>query len=322
MNGPALSQTDAQLKGATTETTGTDKERTRPVNPLQGIAWMLVTMFMFSCINATAKSLAQSLPVIEVVWARYFFQMLLLILFLRHRLPKVIATGKLKLQIARSLLLLITTLLFFTGLSKIPMADATSVMFVAPILVTVLSLPILGERVGMRRWIGVLIGFLGAMIIIRPGMGMVQPAILFPLGAACFHSLYQLSTRFLSRTDSTLTTLIYSASTGSIIMTITVPFFWVTPSPSETALMVIIGLFAALGHYCLIKAFEAAPPAIVAPFSYTNLLWATLFGFVLFSDLPDAWTIIGALIIAGSGLYIFHRERTHGDLDTPLEKTI
>jgi len=269
-------------------------------------------MFMFSCINAVAKVLTQSLPVVEVVWARYFFQMLLLMLLQRHRLPGIAVTGKLKLQIARSLLLLATTVLFFSGLASIPMADATSVMFVAPILVTALSLPVLGERIGPRRWVGVTIGFIGALIIIRPGQGVMQPAILLPLGAACFHALYQLSTRVLSRSDSTMTTLVYSASTGAVIMSIVVPFSWVMPSPIEMILMAVIGVFATLGHFFLIKAFEVASPAIVAPFYYTNLLWATLFGYILFSDLPDAWTVTGALIIAASGLYIFHRERTRG----------
>ena len=290
-------------------------------NPLRGIAWMLATMVMFSCINATAKTLTQTLPVVEVVWARYFFQMLLLVLFLGRRLPSIAATGKLKLQITRSLLLLSTTALFFTGLASIPMADATSVMFVAPILVTALSLPLLGERVGPRRWVGVAIGFLGAMIIIRPGLGVAQTAILFPLAAACIHSLYQISTRFLSRTDSTMTTLFYSASTGAVIMTIAVPFYWVTPSIFEMALMVAIGLFATFGHYCLIRAFEDASPAIVSPFQYTNLLWATLLGYILFSDLPDMWTITGALIIASSGLYIFHREHRHGRTETTMDQT-
>ena len=290
-------------------------------NPLRGIAWMLATMVMFSCINATAKTLTQSLPVIEVVWARYFFQMLILVLFLGRRLPSVAVTGKLKLQVARSLLLLSTTALFFTGLASIPMADATSVMFVAPILVTALSLPLLGERVGPRRWVGVAIGFIGAMVIIRPGLGVAQTAILFPLAAACIHSLYQISTRFLSRTDSTMTTLVYSASTGAVIMTLVVPFYWVTPNLSQMVLMVAIGFFATLGHYCLIRAFEAAPPAIVSPFQYTNLLWATLLGYILFSDLPDMWTIIGALIIASSGLYIFHREHKHGRTETTMDQT-
>ena len=290
-------------------------------NPLRGIGWMLATMFMFSCINATAKVLIQTLPVVEVVWARYFFQMLLLLLFLRSRIASIAVTGKLKLQFGRSLLLLSTTLLFFFALASIPMAEATAVMFVAPILVTALSLPVLGERVGPRRWVGVGVGFLGALIIIRPGLDVAHPAILFVLGAAAFHSLYQLSTRFLSRTDGTLTTLFYSASTGAIIMTIAVPFFWVMPSPVELALMVLLGLFATFGHFCLIKAFEAAPPAIVSPFHYTNLLWSTMFGYILFTDLPDMWTIIGALIIAGSGLYIFHRERTRGTPETTVEQS-
>jgi len=277
----------------------------------RGILWMLATVLMFASINATAKILTQTYPVMQVVWARYFFQMLLLLLFLGPRLPRVIVTAKLRLQLIRSLLLLGTTILFFTGLKEIQIAEATAIMYVAPILVTALSMPLLGEFVGPRRWIGVAFGFIGAVIIIRPGSGMANGMALLPLGAACLHALYQISTRHLSHSDGAMTTLAYTASTGAILMTVALPFFWVPPEPKDWALMVALGLFATLGHFCMIKAYEAANAATVAPFAYANLLWATLFGYILFSDLPDMWTIGGASVIITSGLYIYHREHMH-----------
>jgi drug/metabolite transporter (DMT)-like permease len=220
----------------------------------------------------------------------------------------MLATNRLLLQIVRSLLLLCTSVLFFFGLSKLALADISSIMFVAPILVTILSMPLLGERAGPRRWAGIIIGFLGAIIIIRPGYGMIQYTALFPLGAACLYALYQISTRFLGRTDNAMTTLLYTASSGTTILTSLVPLYWKTPDTEGWMMMALLGVTSNLGHFSLIKAYEHAPAPTVVPFTYANLLWMTLFGYILFSDLPDLWTISGACIVAGSGLYIFHRE--------------
>ena len=167
-------------------------------------------------------------------------------------------------------------------------------MFVAPILVTILSMPLLGERAGPRRWAGIIIGFLGATIIIRPGYGMIQYTALFPLGAACLYALYQISTRFLGRTDNAMTTLLYTASSGTTILTSLVPLYWKTPDTEGWLMMVLLGVTSNLGHFSMIKAYEHAPAPTVVPFTYANLLWMTLFGYILFSDLPDLWTISGA----------------------------
>jgi len=285
----------------------------------RGILWMLATVLMFACINATAKLLTQSYPVWQVVWARYAFQFLLIAVYLGPRLGKVAATGRLRLQLIRSLLLFGTTILFFTGLSLVPLADATAIMFVAPILVTALSMPLLGEHVGPRRWAGVAIGFLGALIVIRPGFGLAQSAALLPLGAACFHAFYQISTRMLSRSDETITTLFYTATTGALIASLVAPFHWTMPDAAGWSMMAALGLFATLGHFCLIKAFTSAPAATVSPFGYVNLLWATLFGYLLFAHLPDPWTLTGAAIIILSGLYIYRRERAKGAANRQAE---
>lgn len=270
---------------------------------------MLLTALLFVSMDALAKQLSQVYPVAQVVWARYLFHVLLMALFLGRRLPATLRTGRLGLQLLRSLFLLAATALFFTAISLMPLAETSAIMFVAPILVTALSLPLLGERVGPRRWTGVLVGFTGALIIIRPGGGAVQAAALFALGGATSYALYQITTRLLSRSDPPLTTLAYSASLGALASSAAVPFFWVAPDFTGWVTMVGLGLFGGLGHFTLIKAFEAAPAATVTPFGYTSLIWATLYGFFLFGDLPDLWTVVGAAVIAGSGLYIFHREQ-------------
>ena len=187
-------------------------------------------------------------------------------------------------------------------------------MLLAPIFVTALSWPILKEYVGPRRWTGILIGFVGAMIIIRPGSGSVDTALMFPLGAAILYSLYQISTRMLRHADSVMTTLLYSALIGTVITTITVPFFWITPGLTDWALMVGLGVFGGLGHFALIKAYSVAQAATVAPFSYSNMIWSISYGYLFFGDWPDNWTLIGAGVIIASGLYIFFREQTRRKL--------
>ena len=280
-----------------------------PGDERRGIGWMLLTMALYASMNAIAKHLMLTYPVPQVVWARYAFQMLLVVLLLRGRLPRVMAARGLKLQLGRSLLLLCSTALFFSGLRVIPLADANAIMFVGPLLVTALSMPLLGERVGPRRWAGVAIGFMGALIIIRPGAAVMHEAVLLPLGAACTYALYEITTRRLSRTDRAVTTLAYSALIGALATSLAVPFVWKPPDATGWLLMAAMGTVAGSAHFALIKAFEAAPAATVSPFGYTTLIWATVYGFVLFGDLPDAWTVSGALVIVVSGLYIFRRER-------------
>lgn len=284
------------------------RAKDQPVNAKLGIFWMMGAMMMFSVTNSSAKFLMADYSVIQIVWARYFFQFVLLVLFLGPSLKNVLVTSKLQLQIVRSFLLLGTSVLFFFGLSKLALADISSIMFVAPILVTILSMPLLGERVGPRRWAGIFVGFIGATIIIRPGYGMIQLTALFPLGAACLYALYQISTRFLGRTDNAMTTLFYTASSGTIILSSLVPLYWIAPNTEGWLIMILLGVTSNLGHFSMIKAYEHAPAPIVVPFTYANLVWMTFFGYILFSDLPDLWTISGAFIVAGSGLYIFHRE--------------
>ena len=270
---------------------------------------MLFTGICFVGMDTLAKHLTQSYPVAQVVWARYVFHFLLLALVLGPRLPRTMHSQRLGLQCLRSLLMLGATGLFFTALSFIPLANATAIMFVAPIMVTALAMPLLGERVGPYRWLGVVVGFLGALIIIRPGTETMNPAAILALGAAGCFALYQIATRHLSATEAPMTTLAYTALIGVLATSALVPFVWLPPAPMHWLAMVGLGLLGGVGHFALIKAFQFAPASTVTPFGYTNLIWAVLFGYLIFGDLPDGWTVSGALVIASSGLYIVHRER-------------
>lgn len=281
-------------------------------NHRHGIYWMLLTMFMFVSMDTVAKYLTESHAVAQVVWARYLFHVALLFVWLGPRLPATLKTRRLGLQLARSLLLLLTTFFYFTGLSFMPMVDASVIMFIGPIVLTVLAALMLGERVRMRRWISVLVGFAGALIVIRPGTSTMQPAAIFPFAAACCYALYQIATRKLSGFDPPLTTLAYTALVGTALTLPVAPFFWTWPDANGWMLMVLVGLFGGLGHFCLIKSLDCAPAAVVAPFGYTSIVWSTTFGFAVFGDLPDLWTLAGGAIIISSGIYIIHRERLRG----------
>jgi len=274
-----------------------------------GIFWMVMTMAMFVSMDTCAKYLVAHYPTLQAVWGRYFFQVVILCIALAPRIPTLLKTQSLTFQLIRSLFLLGATLCFFTGLGTIQVAEASAIMFTSPLMLTAAAPFVLKEKVGIRRWMSVLVGFIGALIIIRPGQGALAEGAFWVLGAAACYACYQLSTRALSGQDSVLTTLFYSALLGAVIMSFVVPFHFVMFTPTGWGIMALAGLFGTLGHFCMIKAFSHAEASKVAPYSYTNLIWASIIGFVLFGTLPDIWTYVGAGIIIASGLYIIHRER-------------
>ena len=278
----------------------------------RGIYWMLVTTGLFTSLDATAKYLTQEYPVPQVLWARFSFHLIFVAIFLGARLSVTLRSRKLGLQLTRSLLMLVTTGMFFFAVRSLPLADVVAIMFVGPLFVTALSVPLLGDYVGPRRWTAVGIGFLGALVIVRPGSAVMQGLAILPVLAALSHALYTITTRQLANHDLPMTTLFYTAALGAVVTTAIVPFFWITPTLQGWLLMALLGLFGAGGHLTLIKALGYASPVIVAPLSYASLIWSTGIGFVLFGDVPDAMTISGAALIAASGIYVFHRERVRG----------
>lgn len=294
-------------------------------NHAAGIGWMLLTMALFVSMDTVVKYLIQDFASIQVVWARFFFHMVLISLFLHKTLLKSFISGNYRLQLLRSALLVSTTALFFTGLRTTSLSTATVIMFLSPIFVTVLAIPLLGEKVGVRRLTGVLVGFLGAVVIIHPrddnNVAAITEAVssdatnwlpetghLLIIGAALCNALYQLMTRKVRTVDGATTTLLYSAVVGVIVMSLWAPVVWKPPHAFEWMLMACVGLIGCISHFCLIRAFRHAPASLVVPFSYSSLLWATLLGYVVFSALPDRWTLLGAALIISSGLYIFYRE--------------
>ena len=262
----------------------------------------------FSFLDASAKYISRELSLWMMLWGRYLFHFLFVSLFFLRGAPgNIIYTQRIKLQILRSILLLGAGVTFWGALMFLPLADCVIIAFASPLFVTALSVPLLGENVGMHRWGAVIFGFLGVMIVLRPGLGIVHWVSILPLISAFFYANIQITTRILGRTDHAFTTLFYTSVGGLLLSSIAVLFVWVTPSWEQWLVLVWLGFLGALGHFFMIKAFEIAPASLLVPFDYTTLLWATLLGFVLFSDLPDAWTILGAVIIILSGLYLIKR---------------
>ena len=291
---------DHTLSGATPEAAPTGR----------GIPWIILATFLFVTMDAMVKALLRDgyeLP--QVIWGRYFFHVLLLTIILAPQIRTVAQSYNLKLQLTRSVLMLLTTSLFFGGLIFVPLAEASAMMLISPLLVTALAMPVLKEAVGPRRWAGVVIGILGAVIIMRPGSEFISLGILLPAAAACSYAIYQVSTRLMSQADPLLTTLFYTALVGAVITSMVAPFYWTPPTPEDWAFLVITGICGGIGHFALIKALTHSPASVISPYGYLNLIWATIYGFILFSELPDTWTIAGAAIISGSGLYVYHRER-------------
>jgi drug/metabolite transporter (DMT)-like permease len=266
---------------------------------------------LFSCLDTTGKYLNHHMDVLQVVWARYFCAFVLsVILSNPWTNPGMLRTRRPFLQIGRSVLLLTSTAVNFFALIYLQLDQALAILFATPFIVAALSVPMLGEKVGRRRWIAICVGFLGVLLVTRPGFGGIHPAAILSVISAICYSLYNIATRAVSRTDSSETSLFYTNLVGAVVMTPMLYFVWTTPkSWFIVMLMVVIGAFGALGHYLLIIAHRLAPPALLAPFIYTQLVWTSLLGFMVFADVPNEWTLAGAVVVTASGLYILYRER-------------
>jgi drug/metabolite transporter (DMT)-like permease len=281
---------------------------------LLGIALMCGALACFSCLDAMAKYLNLHMDTLQVVWARYTGAFIVAVAISNPiTRPGLMRTGRPMLQVGRSVLLLLSTLLNFMALRYLQLDEALSIVFSTPFFIAALSGPVLGEWVRWRRWMAIGVGFIGVLLVTRPGFGGIHPAALLSLVAALFYAAYNISTRMLSRTDSTETTLFYSNLVGALVMLPVVPFVWTTPSdPVVILVMVVCGAFGSVGHYLLIIAHRHAPPAVLAPFIYTQLVWAIILGYLVFADVPNRWTLAGAAVVVASGLYMLNRERKVG----------
>lgn len=282
---------------------------------LIGIGLMMIAFLLFSLLDTTAKWLNHVIPTPQTVWARYTFSVLfVLILINPGTKPGVLKTKKPVLQFWRSLFLFISTLLNFIAINYLQLSQTISIAFAAPLLVALLSGPLLGEYVSRDRLFAIIIGFIGVLVVARPGFGGIHPvAILSIIGVVCY-AMYVVMTRHLAAHDSTETTLVYSGMVGAILLTPVMFWIWQNPPDLFSALMMgALGLYAAIGHFALIRAHRFTPAYILTPFIYTQLIWMTLFGYLVFGDVPDRFTLIGGMIVIGSGLYLLMRERRQQD---------
>ncbi|MHC5348523.1 DMT family transporter [Metapseudomonas furukawaii] len=271
--------------------------------PLRGILLVVLATFLFAGHDALSKYLGGLYPVIMVVWARYLVHTLLMAgIFLPRAGLRVLRSRRPGLQVLRALSLLSTSLLFTAGLQFIPLAEATAVNFLAPVLVTALSVPLLREKVSLVQWLAVVMGFIGVLVIVHPGGELFTPAILFPLGSALGFCFYQLLTRKLAAHDSPTTSNFFAGLCNTLVMSALVPFFWQLPNWEGWLLLLALGAAGMTAHLLLTQAFRHAPPALLAPFGYCQIVFAGLLGFLVFSHTPEASTLAGIAIICLSGL--------------------
>ncbi|MGE0744716.1 MAG: DMT family transporter [Rhodospirillales bacterium] len=275
----------------------------------RGILFMVGAMLASALMDTIAKWLARDYEVAQVVWARYFFHTLtVMALFGGFRLRAIMATRRPGLQAIRSLLMLIATMAFFTALKYLPLAESVAIGYASPFFVTALSVVFLGEKVGIRRWTAIVVGFTGVLVIIRPGFADVHWAAFLPLVMASCFALYQILTRITSRVDDTRTNLFYASAAATVVLTFAMPFVWTPPDLAGWGLMVLVGVCGGMCHFLIIKGYEIAPASILSPFVYASIVWTTALGFFVFGDFPDGWAWLGTAIVIASGLYIFRRE--------------
>ncbi|OAN77132.1 hypothetical protein A8B78_14750 [Jannaschia sp. EhC01] len=269
---------------------------------------MLSAILLFSAMDAVAKLLMTRFDVAQVVWARYAGQMLVVALLLAPRLPQLIRTRNLALQLVRSAFLFAATWCFFTSLSFMEIASATAVMNIHPVLLTLGAALILREPLGPRRILGIALALTGALIIIRPGGDVMTWSSLLPLAAGFCYASYALTTRFLGRNEPILTSFLYTALIGTMAASVLVVPVWQPPAASDWGIFLGLGIVGAAGQFLLIRALTTAEAGAVAPFGYAGVVYSTIWGLVLFREVPDAATILGALVIVGAGVYVWHRE--------------
>ncbi|MCY1259656.1 Riboflavin transporter [compost metagenome] len=271
--------------------------------PFMGILLIVLATFMFASHDALSKYLSGFYSILLVVWARYIVHTLLMAaIFLPRSGLSVLRTRHPLLQSLRALCLLATSFFFVSGLQFIPLAEATAVVFLTPLLVTALSVPLLRERVSLGQWLAVSLGFVGVLIIVHPGGDLFTPAVLWPFASAVSFSCYQLLTRKLSAVDSATTSNFFAGLFNTLLVSALVPFFWQWPTAWHAVLMLALGACGMLAHLGLTQAFRYAAPALLAPFSYCQIIFAGLLGLVVFGHVPGHATLLGILVICLSGI--------------------
>ncbi len=301
----------AEPSGATPSAVAPPVDRSR-----LAIALTLTVMLAFAIMDGLTKILSQTLAIPQILWFRAIVFAILAVTLLRlgaatrDKPIREIATSRRPwLQFTRAVLLVVESGMYMVAFSLLPLADVHAVGAISPLLVVALSVPFLGETVGWRRWAAVAVGFIGVLVIVRPGVTAMHPATLLTLVAAAMWAVYQIMVRLASRVDRPETTSLWTALVGLGASTLVGAVQWVWPTPQSWALLVCVGLLGAFAHITLIAALGMTEPSLLQPFSYTLFVWAIVVGYVLFGDVPDGWTLAGASLIIASGLYAWHRER-------------
>lgn len=269
---------------------------------------MALGMFLFSAVDTGAKFLTETLHPFQIVWTRQLGLLAGAVFLIATRGRAILVTSHPRLQLLRGAVAAGSASLFIFAVSYVPLADAVAVSFVAPFMVTLMGALLLREPVGLRRWAAVFLGFVGTLIVLRPGMGVIHPAAGLVLVAAFLFAVRQIISRALSDTDKTGTTIVYTALVGSAILTVPLVFVWQTPTPREVVILTGIAILAGVAEVAVIKALELAMAVVVAPVQYSLMIWGTFYGWLVFDQLPDGWTWLGAAIIIATGLYTLHRE--------------
>ena len=282
----------------------------RADRPFRGIALILLSTIFLGTSDVTSKYLSATLPSIEIAWIRFLVFMLIMVPAMVPGSPLfALPTNRLGLHLMRGAALLGSSLLFISGLRFLPIAEASATGFISPLFVTALSIVFLGESVGVRRWLATAVGLLGVLIILRPGSSAFHPAAVFPLVSAFCWALTLIMTRMLSGKERAITTMTYSSIAGFAILCALVPLVWVAPTWHDVLFGILIGVSSTAGQWIVVLAFRYADASVLAPFSYTQLLWVSVLGFLVFGEVPDVWTVTGAAFVVASGLYTAHRER-------------
>jgi drug/metabolite transporter (DMT)-like permease len=277
---------------------------------VRGIGLVIGATLLFASSDACAKLLVTTLAPVEVNWIRSIFAAMLTVAFVVSRKGSgVLVTTHPWRQCGRGLAVFFSSILFLTGLSYLPLADNSAINYVWPIMVTVLSAIFLKEKIGIRRILATIVGFMAMLIMIRPGSSAFQPAAVFPLLAALLWAMGTIMTRGMATDEAPETTIVWSSLVALVASSMMVPFFWTTPTLWQLGIGVVIGVMSAIGHIMVIFAFGSVPPSVLAPYTYVQLIWAVGFGYLMFGTVPDRWIVLGGVIIAASGIYTAHRER-------------
>lgn len=280
------------------------------------VAYFLFSIGLITIVDTVCKHYTSELSPIQLVWG-YFVGMCLTLVFYfsarRTRLSHLVATKQIALQWFRPLFLVLSIATLFVGLKFLPLAEAVILGFMAPLFITALAHPLLGENVSIHRWLAVIGGLIGVAIVIRPGSGIWHWAAAMPLAGALFFSLFQLSTRKLARTESVDGMLYHTGAAGLVWSTLLVPFFWTETQPIHWLIFLGTGFLGAIAHLCMIQAFERAQASLLAPFNYSKLLWSIILGYVVFDQLPTINTLAGTTLIIAAGLYVVYRESRDSD---------